>query len=276
MSTKEIMHGKKVLVTGAGTGIGREIALEFAQEGANVVLHYSKDEKGAKSAVEKIHGLGRKAQAFKADFTQTDSIKKLADQTINFLGGLDILINNAGITFSHPFEKVTPEQFDLLYHVNVRAPFFLTQAVTPALGKSNGRIINITSIHAFSAIREHTVYAGTKAAILGYTRVLAIELAKKGIRVNAIAPGWIHTENQEKIMRKDFDWIQAGKSLPAGIVGTGKDVAKLAIFLTSDDANYIVGQCYIIDGGQLSIMANTGKFDEPWELTFGKGYVPGI
>ena len=271
------MEGKRVLVTGAGTGIGRGVALEFAKEGAAVVLHYSHSDAGADSAVQEILRAGGKAKAFKADFNQVEPVRQLAKDAIDFLGGLDVLVNNAGITMTMPFEEVTPEQFDLLYHVNIRAMFFLTQAVVPTMEKQGkGIVINITSIHAFLGMTEHSVYAGTKGAIMAYTRELSLELIKKGIRVNAIAPGWIFNENHRKVLGDAFDTEAAGREIPVGFIGAPTDIAKLALFMASDESRYLIGQTVLIDGGQGSIMPLTGDWREKRTAKFGVGYVPGL
>jgi NAD(P)-dependent dehydrogenase (short-subunit alcohol dehydrogenase family) len=270
------MAGKLVLVTGSGTGLGREIALEFARQGATVALHYAHSAQGAMSAVEEIRRAGGTAAAFRADLNHVDEAKRLAAQAIEFLGGLDVLVNNAGITMNLPFEEVTPEQFDTLYHVNVRAQFFLTQALVPTMVRRGGAaIVNLTSIHAFEAYPEHTVYAGTKGAIVAYTRVLAIELAPKGIRVNAIAPGAVPVENQFKLF-PNYDAKELGKLIPVGFPGRPVDIAKVAVFLASEDARYIVGQTLIVDGGTTSWMPFGEGYRQPMGVRFGQGYVPGL
>ena len=270
------MAGKRVLVTGSETGIGRGVAIEFAKEGAALVLHYPHGDDGARSTVNEIREIGGKVASFRADFNDIDDVRLLANQSLNFLGGIDVLVNNAGITMNKPFLEVTSEQFDTLYNVNIRAMFFLTQTVLPTMLEQNeGVVINLSSVHAYTGMTEHTIYAGTKAAIASFTRVLALELAPKGIRVNAIAPGWILTENQMKIM-PDIDENEAGKTIPAGFIGKPVDVARLSIFLASEDARYIVGQTLIIDGGQTSIMPLTGDFLEPRTEQWGQGYVPGL
>ena len=250
MSGAEKMAGKRALVTGAGTGIGREVALEFARQGAAVVLHYSHSRDGAAAAVEEIRGFGGRAEALGADFNRVEEAQALAPAALEFLGGLDVLVNNAGTTMNRRFEQVTPEQFDTLYHVNVRAQFFLTQALLPALTASRGAVINLSSIHAYQGAAGHSVYAGTKGAIVAYTREIAIELAPLGIRVNAIAPGAVTVENHRKVM--SFDPDDLGRGIPAGFAGAPIDVARLAVFLSSDDARYILGQTLIIDGGTTS------------------------
>lgn len=270
------MEGKRVLVTGSGTGIGRGVALEFAKEGAAVVLHYAHSESGAASAVEEIRQGGGKAAVFKADLAEIDQVQDLAEQARGFLGGIDVLVNNAGITMNKPFLQVTPEQFDTLYNVNIRGMFFLTQAVAPdMIEQGDGAVVNLTSVHAFAGMTEHTVYAGTKAAIVGFTRVLSLELAQKGVRVNAIAPGWILVENHLKVLG-DFDQEAAAGEIPAGVLGAPYDVGKLAVFLASEENRYIVGQTVVIDGGQLAIMPNTGDFRETRQEQWGQGYVAGI
>lgn len=276
MTQSRRMEGKRVLVTGSGTGIGRGVALEFAKEGAAVVLHYAHSEAGAASAVEEIRQGGGKAAVFKADLAEIDQVQGLAEQARGFLGGIDVLVNNAGITMNKPFLQVTPEQFDTLYNVNIRGMFFLTQTVAPGMiEQGDGAVVNLTSVHAFAGMTEHTVYAGTKAAIVGFTRVLSLELAQKGVRVNAIAPGWILVENHLKVLG-DFDQEAAAGEIPAGVLGAPHDVGKLAVFLASEENRYIVGQTVVIDGGQLAIMPNTGDFRETRQEQWGQGYVAGI
>ena len=270
------LDGKRALVTGSGTGIGREIAMEFARQGAAVALHYARSVQGAQSAVDEIIGGGGRAAAFKADLRDLAQVKELASAALRFLGGLDILVNNAGVTMNMPFADVTPEQFDTLYHVNVRAQFFLTQALVPALAApGGGAVINLTSIHAFEGHTEHAVYAGTKGAIVAYTRQLAIELAPRGIRVNAIAPGAVPVESHRRAM-PDSDPADIGKLIPCGFAGTPADIAHLAVFLASDKARYIVGQTIIADGGTTSWMPFGDGFRQPMQAQFGKGYVPGL
>jgi NAD(P)-dependent dehydrogenase (short-subunit alcohol dehydrogenase family) len=274
------MRGKRVLVTGSGTGIGHEIALEFARQGADVVVHYAHDEKGARAAVEEIRGMGRRAEVFKADFDKVEEAVRLGEQAIGFLGGLDCLVNNAGITFNKPFVEVTPEQFDRLYHVNIRAQFFLTQRVVKdMLVHGGGTICNVSSIHGVSGAPEHSVYAGTKGAIIAYTRSLAVELAHKGIRLNAIAPGWVTVENYYKVL-PGFNEVAAAKDaadkVPVGRSGLKVEIAKLAVFLCSEDAGYIIGQTIVADGGTTAMMSLISDFRNRSTAKFGAGYVPGV
>jgi NAD(P)-dependent dehydrogenase (short-subunit alcohol dehydrogenase family) len=271
---------QKVLVTGAGTGIGREIALEFGRQGADVVLHYAHSEGGAISAVDEIRSMGRRATAFPANFDVLEEVFGLAGRAIDFLNGLDCLVNNSGITFNKPFVKVTPEQFDVLFHVNIRAQYFLTQrAVCHMLDHGGGAICNLTSIHGLQGAPEHSVYAATKGAIIAYTRELGIELAHKGIRVNAIAPGWVMVENHAKIFpgyseAKALE--DARNSVPLGRPGFPRDIARLAVFLCSDAAEYIVGQTIVADGGTTALMSLISDFRNESAARCGLGYVPGV
>ncbi len=269
------LAGKRAIVTGAGTGIGRGVSLELAREGAAIALQYAHSSAGALSAAEEINRRDGKAKAFHADFDHLDSVRRLAGEAVEYLGGLDILVNNAGISMNQPFEKVTPEQFDLLYHVNIRSMFFLTQAVLPAmLTQGHGVVINMTSIQALGGARANTVYGGTKGAIVSFSRHLAIELAPKGIRVNAIAPGAIEVENYYKAI-PGFDPDALGRNIPAGFTGQPWDIARAVVFLASDDSRYILGQTLVVDGGTTAWFAFSDDFRKPDTAIWGKGYVPG-
>ena len=280
MNTDARLAGKRALVTGSGTGIGREIALEFARQGADVVLHYAHSGTGAESAAAEIRSLGRRSTVVQANFDDLDAVAELARQAIEFLGGIDCLVNNSGITFNKPFSDVTPEQFDRLYDVNVRAPYFLTQyAVRAMLAQGGGAVCNITSIHGLSGAPEHSVYAGTKGAIIAQTRTLAVELAHRGIRVNAIATGWVTVENYYNAIpgfNEDDARQVAADKVPLGRSGEKREIARLAAFLCSDDAAFIVGQTIVADGGTTALMSLISDFRNPSSATFGKGYVPGV
>lgn len=269
------MSAKRVLVTGSDTGIGREVGLEFAREGAHVVFHYAHHVRGATSAADEVKQQHGKAASVYADFREPDAAQHLGQQALEFLGGIDILVNNAGITFNAPIETITAEQFDTVFDVNFRSAYFLTQAVVPAMKTQGaGAIINIASIHGLRGAQGHSVYAGTKGAIVALTRQLAIELAPAGIRVNAIAPGAIEVENYYKAV-PDFDPQLFGKYIPIGFVGKPRDIARVAIFLASEDARFIVGQTLVVDGGTTAWFAFSEDFRAPSTSRWGQGYVPG-
>ena len=266
-----------MLVTGSGTGIGREVALEFARSGANIAFHYGGSREGAESAVKEAWALGVRAQAFQADFSNLDQVLRLAEEATQFLSRIDVLVNNSGITFNKPFLKVEPVQFEKLYDVNVRAGFFLAQKVVPAMTEAGGgAICNITSIHGVQGAPEHAAYAGTKGAIIAYTRTLGVELAHKGIRVNAIAPGWVTVDNYTKAL-PGFNVEDAKKDayekVPAARYGNPIDVAKLAVFLCSEEASFIIGQTVIIDGGTTALMSLISDFRNESSAVFGQNYM---
>lgn len=275
MSRTGRLSGKRVLVTGAGTGIGQGIAIACAREGATVAIHYSHSDAGARETVAQIERIGGQAEIFKADFADLDQVKRLAADVLERFGGLDVLVNNAGITFNAPFADVTAEQFDHMVAVNLRGGYFLTQALLDPLKESRGAVVNLTSIHALEGYQEHSVYAGTKGAIVAMTRALAIELAPQGVRVNAIAPGCVPVESHEAAVGQ-VDLDQVGRTIPAGYVGTPADIGAAVVFLASDDGRFIVGQTLVIDGGTTSWMPFGEQFREPLAsagVQFGKNYI---
>ena len=271
------LRSKNVLVTGSGTGIGREVALEFARQGANVAFHYSSTKTGAMEALEQARELGVKAAVFQADFSKLEDVQRLAGDVLAEFGRIDILVNNAGITFNKPFLKVEPAQFEKIYDVNVRAAFFLTQALVPGMIEAGkGAVCNITSIHGVAGAAEHAVYAGTKGAIIASTRALSVELAHKGVRVNAIAPGWVAVEGihdaiagYEDAEAKKMAW----QMVPVARYGEPVEVARLVAFVCSDAASYMVGQTLVLDGGTTALMSLLPDFRTESDARFGQKYL---
>jgi len=280
VNRKTAFLNKKVLVTGSGTGIGREIALEFARQGADVALHYAHSDTGAHSAVKEILALGRRATAFKANFEVLEEVLDLGDRAVDFLEGMDCLINNAGITFNKPFLRVQPRQFEVVFNVNIRAQFFLTQKVgSYMVDHGGGAIVNLTSIHGLAGAPEHTVYSATKGAIIAFTRTLGIELAHKGVRVNAIAPGWVMVESHRKTFpgrTEETAMAAACDTVPRGRCARPIEIAKLVLFLCSEDADFIVGQTLVSDGGTTALMSLISDFRHESDAKCGLGYVPGV
>ena len=267
MSNQGKLQGKRALVTGSGTGLGREIALEFAREGADVVLHYSKSAKGAHTAVDEIKAMGRRATVFQADLSKVEACFSLVDSAVDFLGGIDILMNNSGITMSGPFLDATPEQFDLLFNVNVRAEFFCAQhaAKTMVKQEKKGVIINMCSVHGFGGVLLHSIYDATKGAIRGMTNELACELAPLGVRVNGIAPGWVAVESHY-MQVPGFDPAKLGWMIPCGRLGVPSDISRACVFLASEESGWMYGTMMLVDGGTTAKLA----FDiDKLDINFG-------
>jgi glucose 1-dehydrogenase len=256
MTSNSRLQGKLALVTGSGTGLGREIALEFGRQGADVVLHYSRSAKGAHSAVDEIRALGRRATVLQADLGDVGACFDLVDQAVKFLGGIDVLMNNAGISETEKFLEVTPAFFDRLYQVNIRGEFFCAQrAIKHMLDQDRkGVVINMTSSHAQGSLSGFSVYAGTKGAIWSWTQQLAVELAPLGIRVVGICPGWVEVESHHQEV-PNFDPVAIGKLIPYQRMGKPIDIAKACVYLASDDSDYVTGHVMVVDGGTMARMA---------------------
>jgi glucose 1-dehydrogenase/3-oxoacyl-[acyl-carrier protein] reductase len=262
------LEGKYLLVTGAGTGIGRGIALELARQGADVAIGYCGSSQGAIETVEEIRGMERRAVAIQANLTEVANCRRLVDEAVEFLGGLDGLINNAGITFTKNFQNVTEEDFSRIFNVNIRSQYFTCQQAVPYMIErgeelrsrypdcpwAGGSIVNMSSAHGFAGFVGHSVYAGTKGAVNAFSRELAVELCPKHIRVNVIAPGTIEVPSYFKA---DPSYTrEVGNSLvPWGRAGLPEDVGYLAAYLMSDAAEFMTGHVLYFDGGLTAKMA---------------------
>ena len=242
------LDGKRALVTGAGMGIGRGIALALAQEGAAVALHYAHSRSGAEEAAEAIRSAGGRAVVIGGDLRSVAECRRVVDEAAAALGGLDILVNNAGVTRARPFLDFPEEVYDELFDLNMRSTFFCSQQAARYMAEQGGgTILNITSIHGAAGFPRHAAYAATKGAIIAFTRSLAIELAPLRIRVNAIGPGLIEVPRYFQIPGYT---TELGNSLvPWGRVGRPEDVGKAAVVLVSDDAEFVTGQVLFVDGG---------------------------
>lgn len=251
---KKTLAGKKALVTGASSGIGKSIALAFAEEGADVFISYHKNESGAQQTVSQIGALGRTSQAFCMDISDVQSLSVLVEKAIQFLGSIDILVNNAGTVTRHThFLDIPVDALDKIMAVNLRAPFRLSQLVAQHMiqQKIAGSIINISSISAQVISPGLTHYECSKAGMHMLTRASANALAKDRIRVNGIAPGLIAT-NINRVQRETDPqlWASRVSTIPLGKTGTAEDVARIAVLLASDQSDWMTGSMINVDGGQ--------------------------
>jgi len=240
---------KVVLITGAARGIGRETALRFAAEGAKLALG-DRDLAALETLVREIAETGGEALAHELDVTRRASADAMVRQVLERFGRIDVLINNAGITMDATLAKMSEEQFDAVLDVNLKGVFNVTQAVLPAmLAQEQGVILNASSVAGLYGNIGQTNYAATKAGVIGMTKTWAKELGRKGLRVNAVAPGFIATAMTAAMPEKVTALV--AEKTPLGRLGTPGDVANAYLFLASDDASFITGQVLGVDGGLL-------------------------
>lgn len=246
------LNGKVALVTGASKGIGASIALHLAAEGAAVVVNYSSSKQGADRVVGEIIGAGGRAVAVQANVAKEDDIRRLFAETKKAFGGLDILINNAGIYEFAPLENVTAAHFHNMFDLNVLGLILASQEAAKYFSPAGGSIVNISSVVATAAPATASVYSATKAAVDAITRSLAKELGSRNIRVNAINPGMVETEGTTTagMTHADSDFRKQIESLtPLGRIGRPADIAPAAVFLASADSGWITGETLHISGG---------------------------
>lgn len=244
------LTGKTALVTGASRGIGREIALELARQGANVAVNFAGSEAKANEVVDEIKGYGRDAFTIKCDVSNPEQVTLMVKETVDRFGRLDILVNNAGITKDNLLIRMKEEEWDDVININLKGVFLCIKAVSRQMMKQRvGRIINIASIVGVSGNPGQANYVAAKAGVIGLTKTTAKELASRNITVNAIAPGFISTDMTDKLT----DEVKAEmlKQIPLARFGDPKDIAKVTAFLASDNSSYMTGQTLHIDGGMV-------------------------
>lgn len=245
------LEGKVALVTGGSKGIGRAIALAFAGEGADVAIAARNPDDLERTAKE-IEAAGRRAIAVPTDVADREQVAALVERTIADLGGLDVLVNNAGAApFLSTVDSIRPEGFEKYFRINFTSAFHATQAASKhLLAKGAGSVVNVASVAGFIASPGLTYYASAKAALISFTKTVAQEWASSGVRVNAIAPGWIETEMNAQA-RQDPSFYEGIRSMiPMGRWGTAEEVAQVALFLAGERSSFMTGSVVVADGGQ--------------------------
>jgi 3-oxoacyl-[acyl-carrier protein] reductase len=245
-----ILEGKFALVTGASRGIGREIALELARQGANIAVNFAGSETKANEVVDEIKALGRDAFTVKCNVANSEEVTEMVKATVERFGRLDILVNNAGITRDNLLMRMKEEEWDDVINTNLKGVFLCTKAVTRQMMKQRvGRIINIASVVGVSGNPGQANYVAAKAGVIGLTKTTAKELASRNITVNTIAPGFITTDMTDQLSEE----VKAEmlKQIPLARLGEPKDIAKITAFIASDDSSYITGQTLHVNGGMV-------------------------
>ncbi|WP_370306636.1 2-dehydro-3-deoxy-D-gluconate 5-dehydrogenase KduD [Sphingobium abikonense] len=250
MTTPFDLSGKTAIVTGANTGIGQAIALSLAQAGADIA---AVGRTPAHDTVDQVRALGRRAEIISADLSTIEPVQRVIDETLEKLGGLHILVNNAGIIRRADSVDFTEEDWDAVIDTNLKTTFFLCQAAgRHMLTKGAGKIINIASLLSFQGGIRVPSYTASKSGVAGLTKLLANEWAARGVNVNAIAPGYIATNNTAALQADETRNRQIQERIPAGRWGDPADIGGAAVFLASSAADYIHGHTLAVDGGWLA------------------------
>jgi 3-oxoacyl-[acyl-carrier protein] reductase len=247
----KLLENKTAIITGATRGIGRGIAVEFANQGANVAFTYSSSVDAAKALEDELNALGIKAKGYQSNAAEFDTAQELAKEILKEFDSIDILVNNAGITKDNLLMRISEDDFDKVIDVNLKSVFNMTKAVIrPMMKQRSGSIINMSSVVGLKGNAGQSNYAASKSGILGFSKSVALELGSRNIRSNVIAPGFIETEMTGKL---DEATVQTWRdAIPLKRGGSPKDIANACVFLASDLSSYITGQTLSVDGGMLT------------------------
>lgn len=244
------LSGRIAVVTGGSRGIGKAIALELAENGANVVINYSKDSKGAQEVAENIRNKGIDCLTIKANVSFASEVENMVETIIEKYGRIDILVNNAGITRDSLLARMKEKDWDDVIDINLKGVYNCTKSVVKIMMKQRwGRVVNISSVVGITGNPGQTNYSAAKAGIIGFTKSCARELASRGITVNAVAPGFIRTDMTDKLRNEIKKELES--KIPVGRLGKPEDVAHTVLFLVSSKADYITGQVINVDGGMV-------------------------
>ena len=241
---------KTVFVTGGSRGIGKEVALKFAENGYDVILNYVSDKTDVDGLTKELKDKGAESLILKADVSNAEEVENVVKQAIEKFGKIDVLVNNAGITKDNLLMRMSEEEFDKVLEINLKGTFIVTKAVTKyMMKKRQGAIINLSSVVGVAGNAGQCNYSASKAGIIGFTKSVAKELASRNIRANAVAPGFITTDMTEVLPDAVKENIH--NQIPLKRMGTAKEVAELIYFLGSNTSSYITGQVINIDGGMV-------------------------
>lgn len=247
----KLLENKTALVTGASRGIGRAIAMKFAEEGADVAFTFLSSVEKGQALVAELEAFGVKAKGYRSDASDFQAADQLITDVVADFGKLDVLVNNAGVTRDALLMRMSEEQWDTVMNINLKSVFNLTKAAIKTMMRAkSGSIINITSVVGIMGNAGQANYAASKAGIIGFSKSVALELGSRNIRSNAVAPGFIETEMTDALEEKALEaWKQ---SIPLKRGGRPEEVAEACVFLGSDRSKYITGQVLQVDGGMLT------------------------
>lgn len=248
--TAQTLAGRTAIVTGAGRGIGRSLALALARAGADVVLA-ARSADQLEVVAREVEALGCRALVVPTDITDSDAVKRLVARTLEDLGGLDILVNNSGTIDSTPLLDQDPEEWDRVFDTNVRGTYLATrEAGRHLVAQGSGKVVNVASNFAFKGVPGHAAYCASKAAVVSFTRTMAVEWARHGVQVNALAPGYFATDLNASLRADEKAQSAVLRAIPARRMGEPDELAAWAVLMAGPASDFMTGETVVVDGGQ--------------------------